>query len=415
MKRNFEFLEKALLATFLFLLPTQLGYHFWYQWSYVFGIRVDYLSPTIYLTDILSIILILVLFLDKKLNFSKFNISILIIIFLFSIANIINSTNYFITIFRWVKLLELLLLSYYFSKQTIFSQSTLLKILLFSSAAFSLIGVAQFLLHRTIGGLFYLLGERSFNQSTPGIALFNFANKEHLRAYSTFSHPNSLAGYMSVVLLFSIFSFYKSTNILEKIEILLIVICLLLTNSYSSFISLFFVISIYLLDHIFGWIKINKVIIVLLILVSLVLPLVSQNIVRSGYNFGENIQQRLELSYVSGKMISGNFWLGTGAGTFVTNVTKYKSATKYLWYLQPVHNIFLLVFSDTGIFGIVLFYLLIMFAVGKSQHNISKRIIYYILLFVVTSGLFDHYWLTLQQNILLLSVFMGTLFNDKIA
>ncbi|MDP2860696.1 MAG: hypothetical protein Q8N98_03190, partial [bacterium] len=38
---------------FLFFLPTQLGRHFWPEWAIINGIRVDYLSPTIFLTDIL--------------------------------------------------------------------------------------------------------------------------------------------------------------------------------------------------------------------------------------------------------------------------------------------------------------------------------------------------------------------------
>src|SRR5438045_3586285 len=41
---------------FLFL-PTQFGKHFWPEFSFVYGLRLDYLSPTIYLTDILTIII----------------------------------------------------------------------------------------------------------------------------------------------------------------------------------------------------------------------------------------------------------------------------------------------------------------------------------------------------------------------
>jgi len=40
-------------------MPTQLALHFWPSWAHVFGIRVDYLAPTLYLTDLLLIVLII--------------------------------------------------------------------------------------------------------------------------------------------------------------------------------------------------------------------------------------------------------------------------------------------------------------------------------------------------------------------
>ena len=52
MKNLVERLEKIFLIGFLVTIPTQLGLHFWPEWSKVAGIRVDYLSPVLYLTDI---------------------------------------------------------------------------------------------------------------------------------------------------------------------------------------------------------------------------------------------------------------------------------------------------------------------------------------------------------------------------
>ncbi|KKS80681.1 MAG: hypothetical protein UV56_C0012G0001, partial [Candidatus Woesebacteria bacterium GW2011_GWC1_43_10b] len=53
-------LHLKIFRVLLFLLPLQIGKHFWPDWSLVFGIRVDYLSPVIYLTDILVLTLLLV-------------------------------------------------------------------------------------------------------------------------------------------------------------------------------------------------------------------------------------------------------------------------------------------------------------------------------------------------------------------
>ena len=51
-------LSQILVFSFFFFLPTQLAKHFWPAWSYVQGIRVDYLSPTISVIDILSLLVI---------------------------------------------------------------------------------------------------------------------------------------------------------------------------------------------------------------------------------------------------------------------------------------------------------------------------------------------------------------------
>ncbi len=59
-------------------------------------------------------------------------------------------------------------------------------------------------------------------------------------------------------------------------------------------------------------------------------------------------------------------------------------------WLQPVHNIYLLILSETGIFGVLGFAYLLL----KSKKNLPL----FILLFL---GLFDHYPLTLQTGLLL--------------
>ena len=40
----------------LVLLPAQLGKHFWPEWSVILGRRIDYLSPTIYLSDMMILL-----------------------------------------------------------------------------------------------------------------------------------------------------------------------------------------------------------------------------------------------------------------------------------------------------------------------------------------------------------------------
>ncbi len=46
-----------ILFLFFLLLPTQLGKHFFFPVSFIAGVRIDYLAPTLYTTDILFFLL----------------------------------------------------------------------------------------------------------------------------------------------------------------------------------------------------------------------------------------------------------------------------------------------------------------------------------------------------------------------
>src|SRR3989338_6605244 len=54
---NLPRLSDLLIFLFIFLLPTQLGKHFFLDFSSISGVRVDYLAPTLYLADVVSLIL----------------------------------------------------------------------------------------------------------------------------------------------------------------------------------------------------------------------------------------------------------------------------------------------------------------------------------------------------------------------
>ena len=66
-KRN-QGCQKIVFWWLILLLPSQLGKHFWFDFSQVLGLRIDYLAPTLYLTDVLVIFLLLLWFWEKRLS-----------------------------------------------------------------------------------------------------------------------------------------------------------------------------------------------------------------------------------------------------------------------------------------------------------------------------------------------------------
>lgn len=398
---NIKLVERYSLFFLLLLIPTQLAYHFWPNWTFVFGLRIDLLSPSLYLTDCL-IVLLAALSFNKYFQFKK---HILAICF-FAILNTAFSISPPETFYKWVKLLEFCILALYIKTQTIFKANFVFRVLFYSSFFISIIGIAQVLNGGTIGGLLYWLGERSFNSSTPGIALTSLGGIDYLRAYSIFPHPNALAGYLSIVLISAILNKSINKSLIDTIVFVIILICLLLTFSLSAFLGLVVVFLIYKFSTKKGYISsFTKLILAVSILISMLFPVLANGILNNYKIDNANVGERLQLGYVAGQVIVRSFLIGSGLGTFLINTTEYLGLFTYNWLLQPVHNIFLLIFAETGIFGMGVF----SFLLFKYTSNLEgkRRNYLYFVIFIVITGLFDHYWFTLQQNQLLLSLLIG--------
>jgi O-antigen ligase len=87
-------------------------------------------------------------------------------------------------------------------------------------------------------------------------------------------------------------------------------------------------------------------------------------------------------------------------------MSKIQVSFDWIWWLQPVHNIFLLVLAETGITGFLIFLFLIIKAF-KNSLEIRNWSLVISLLAILLTGAADHYWLTLQQNQLIFAIILG--------
>ena len=395
-------LEKFFNYLLIFLLPTQLALHFWPPASFVFGVRVDYLAPSIYLTDVLFLTVFVFWVKShykKLLEFIGKNITFVLLFLFIAVLNTAFSTSVFPSIYKWIKLTELGLFYFYVrARSDIFNRKTLFATIFYSLIFFSVIGISQFILGKTLGGPLYLLGERNFHISTPGIALTQILGRNFMRAYSTFSHPNSFAGYLGLGLLVLFFAYSKKELERRIWGILVICLAFIVTFSLSAVVGIVFCGMVYVLLH-KKFINIKNLVFfpTAFILISLTQPFISNFVLNNIPNLPQSISQRFDLSSVAGNMISDKFLLGEGLNTFVINEPRIKYLGTYLWTLQSVHNIFLLIFSETGIVGLSFFYFVLIKLIKKAL-SLNDTAFYLSLVFILTSGLFDHYWFTLQQN-----------------
>jgi O-antigen ligase len=414
-----------------------LGKHFWPDFSFVSGIRIDYLSPIIYFTDVL-IILMFSSFVIRKICFENSKFKTLIpnlnfkfqkkffivgFILLFLSVNIILAQRPLLSFYGFIKLIEFSFLAWYLSKtirsRLQFEQIALLFAL--NSIFESLIAVFQYLNQGSLNGIFYFFGERTFTGTTPGIANADIGGALILRPYATFPHPNVLAGYLLVAMVF-VWSFLLRSNarwmqIVGVVSLILSSIALLLTfGRVAILLWILLVLFIFgrMLVRVVGTIR-ARVIAGAFIIVGLavigMLPLTHEIALRflETSLSDESVTERAELLNSSWKMIQQHSLIGVGLDNFIPALAPLQKPMPLGLYLQPVHNIFVLVLSETGIIGFGLFIWLIVLTsqrINKLDLGV-KNVLFTLFFIVVVTGMFDHYWLTLQQGQLLLTTIFG--------
>ena len=408
-------LHQKFFWLFIFLLPLQLGRHFWPASSFVLGLRVDYLSPTFFLTDLL-VLAILFFWLGEKFlkkQFSPFRSFKtywwVVAIFVFLLANAFLAQNQGAAFYQFIKILELSLLAFYVAQ----NHDCLSRIALpLSLAVFysSLIAIAQFFKQASLNGFFWWLGERTFNIATPGIAKAIINGQLIMRPYGTFPHPNVLAGFLLVGLILTIPYLFQKNKFLFTSYLLVVILAIVLSFSRSVWLlglisSLFFLGKSKIPKKLF-WLA-GGFWLILLILAFYLLPHFSTN---------EAFFQRVQLMKAALLMVKVSPLSGVGLNNFIVRLPEFWLVTGFTYWLQPVHNLYLLLLSETGAVGFLIF-LWLLILVFKRLLKPSLWINFPLLMAlmaILLLGLTDHYWLTLQPGQLLLALVLGLAWSSKI-
>ena len=367
-----------LIKTVVFLLPTQLGLHYWSAFSRVAGIRVDYLSPTLYLVDILLFILIIATF-PRIFSFLKKHLSFVFVIFAFVCINSIFAVSPLNTLFWWLRLL-LYFLSFLSLRLRHVAWKQIEKPLLLSTILIVIIQIIQTFSQSSLGGLLYWFGERAFSQSTPGLARLNLFGLDFVRAPATFSHPNSLAGYLLIV--FYLFTQKSNHSVYRFVPFMGI----LLTLSKTAIITLALLL--------FGFKP--EILIIISFFITLLEPFLY--LLHSTW---QPLTDRLFFFPYLLKIIQKNPFSGVGLGGFVPSLgLELPGSFLTPGKLQPIHNLYYLYLTEFGLLGFFpLGYLLIKKEFTKLLHHPQLLGLFAIVLF---TGVFDHYTWTLPQNKLIL-------------
>lgn len=372
--------RRTLLFLILLLSSTQLGLHFWPQTALVYGVRIDYLSPTLYFLDLLILIYLFVVNFEKLGIWDlRFNQLITILI-----ANLIFSTNPLATL-AW-SLHFLLYFIFAFSLSFSDIRQTVISALLFSSLCQICLAAAQLYLGHSLQSFFYYLGERVVSVGQPGVALASFMGQVILRAYGTFGHPNILAGWF-VVMNLLILRLSKS-RVAGLLSHWVTVLGIIFTQSRSAAIAYFgIIIPFYTLK------SLQSRVLYLIILFTLIISHWSLiTLVRADLSLTE----RLSLQNLSFHVIQKYPILGTGANA---SISTYPVVNPVFRLLQPDHNSFTLFLSWFGLAGI-----LAIIYIVRIYNFTALRL--YDFLPLIPLLLLDHYLLTSPQGLLILLLYL---------
>ncbi len=366
-----------LLNLIVFFLPTQLGHHFWPDFSRAAGIKIDYLSPTLYFVDIL-IILYIASATKKIFTWLMKHHRGINIFLLFILVNVWFGLSPLNSLFWWLRQIVYILFFITLRVNKI-TWSNIKTPLLYSLLTIIFLETCQLLLQHSVGGLFYWLGERFYNSSTPGLAKINFLGTDFIRSPSTFSHPNSLAGFLLIA--YYLLHHYKSP-LWQR----LIVFCgLVLTLSKAALLAFVLVMSFHL----------NAIFLINAFLIFSLLQIFIPYLPRA-FQF---ISDRQFLVLPVRGFIKQSPLAGIGLGNFVPALANYLPGSFLVTgKLQPLHNTTLLYTVEMGTLGVIL----LLIFIKNNLKKISKPAILSLIALVIVSGAFDHYWITLPQNKLIL-------------
>lgn len=406
MQSFFKKIFLVFLYLFVFCLPFQVNAMVFSQPVFSSGFFNPYVSHFIYLSDLFLLLSVVALsfhiFFHKnnfKFTFGDKRISIPLLLFGLSfVISFFFSYDLINSVFYFLRFLEFFVVYLLFVNKFV-EVKTFLTVFIYSMFLQSLIGISQYVLQESLGARF--IGEPVISSSALGVAKIDVFSFKYLRIYGTFPHPNIFAGYLLFALiLLPVSSIWKTRRTISYLLAFLFVTALFLTFSRSAYLALLLVLvyGLYTYRKSLPVIRLFKFFSIIFIFAFFFgfLSLILSRLLNLDLS---SIFERLRYILVSFKMFFDNPF-GVGAGNFTLAMQNYDNILFLPWLFQPVHNVFLLVLNELGVFGFGTFViLLVSFVLFSLKRPMRIRfILVSLMISVVTIGLYDHYFISLYHG-----------------
>lgn len=433
---------------FLFFLPWQT--RLIWQDTYLNGFVWEYGRLSLYGTEILLWLVLLfygfwlakfrhlerLQFNQVLLRLKKPEVLIYWLIVLFLLiagVSVIWSLDVKLAYYRWFTLLEAgvllsLILNVGAIGQSCFQLKKIAIVWVASAAIQGVFAIWQFFDQYVFANKWLGLAEHL--PTIPGSIILQTESERWLRAYGSLPHPNMLGGFLVIALLFLLYLAFIAKNRSQRIFVLVSLItmvpALFFSFSRSAWIALLFSLGIlgfwlfkhkhYLWHKTFFKIFLLTTLMVTILGVNLKGPLLSRITGEQDLEVA-SIELRVAFTKQAWELIKDSPILGQGIGNYTLGVYQKINATWPGYYYQPVHNIYLLIFAELGIFGILVFGLILIFliwnlifktgAIRESRLQLEKIIVFLALISILIISLFDHYFWSLYFGVMVFWLVLG--------
>ncbi|MDD3888131.1 MAG: O-antigen ligase family protein [Patescibacteria group bacterium] len=436
-----------LFWAFIFTVPFQKRHIFNLATARINEVFTEWQVISIYVSDILLILCLILwainlIFYKKEATQKIYRIYLIlpIAVFIISLISILaNYSTYLdqsVAIYKIIKLAELILLFIFIIKNINTKKTILISLsaLVASGVVSSIIAILQYLKQQTLG--LTILGEPLVLPILQNVAKIVLDNGNVvMRAYGTFPHPNVLAGFLLANLIFALaLVIYISVNyglnkpkyrlltILISFGLILEIFAFIFTFSRTAWIALvialilFFILIRKQLVLAFKNIKesgfyyvIALVVLAIIFAIASQRPQITSRAAISDQHGDQAVTNRAFYNKITFEIIKKHPIIGIGYGNFVSKMQDFTNQKIAWWQYQPAHNIYLLIWAETGIFTLLSLLAIIIIIsyqllVNKSFFNLAS---FCVLVAFLIIALFDHYIWTIQQGQLLFWIILG--------
>ncbi|MFA4999966.1 MAG: O-antigen ligase family protein [Patescibacteria group bacterium] len=285
------------------------------------------------------------------------------------------------------------------------------------------LGIYQFLSQSAFACKY--LGLAAHHADILGTAVVETTSGRWLRAYGGFDHPNIFGGVLAISMIIAAYLLAKKKIIASAREI-----------SESIFLFVFYFVSLFALFFTFSrsaWLALVFGLLVLLVvliiqkdrwiidrLLALIFfsavmlfvvampykELVRVRIVGETRLEEKSLSERREYLSQSFTLIKEKPVFGVGFGNYSRALEVRDEIKKESWAYQPVHNVFLLFWAESGIMALMFFLGFLFLAVKKRRNLVVPGAVFGALLVLMV---FDHWLLSLPFGLIFLFLILGLL------
>ncbi len=394
-------LEQFLFYFFLVVLPFSTRYIFGYEAASF----MEWKAVSVYGTDVL-VGLLLCFWAWRGTKF-KLQVGDWLLVALVAVAALSSlwALNEKVAFYRALKLAECVALFWYIKHYAwkLFEREKMCLALVLGGFFQAGVAIIQFSLQHSLG--FNYFGESVLAPGMTGVAAFMSAGVKVIRGYGTTPHPNITATYLLLAMAayWMVYPLFKKQWWWHAVYMVL-VWGLLVTFSRSVI-----AVGVMLFGAWAVWeFKKYKALIILSCIVGAVFlagywPYVVDRLTIAS----EDEAVALRVLYNHEALSRGLSWIGVGNGNFVPWLMRQSLPVSGIGLspdqYQPVHNIYLLIYTELGLAGIGLFIAWLASIATSFFKKITRERVVYAGLFIVllSIGLFDHFLWTIQAGCLL--------------